>query len=568
MKIFNFIFFYFLIIIAHAQTITTSAPLQTSLCAGGNIVVEYQTTGTFNIPCTFTAQLSDNWGNFTNPINIGSMPINTGVILGTIPANTTLGINYRVRVVSDNPAIIGSESPNPPIIITSTAVSATIITDPGTEVCEGNSVNLWVTPNQSYYWSNGQTTQSIDVTESGTYNVTVTNFLTGCEVSSTPVTINVHPLPEIYLGPDTSFCDGNSVLLDAGPGYTNYSWNAGISQNQTLEINSTGIWQVAVTDTNGCTNKDTISITVNPNPSIFLGSDTIFCGNHLYLNAGSGFSFYNWNNGLSFNPVLDVTQAGVYHVVITDQNQCTSSDTINVTINQPPVINLGNDLIICGNSAVLNAGNGFVSYNWNNGLGNNQYLPVTQSGEYTINVTSSNGCHGYDTIFVNLHHLPAINLGSDFTLLSIDSCILDAGAGFDVYSWSTGSTSQFIQINGWDYSPGAYNFNVTVVDSVGCFNSDQVIITIIESSGIDETFLENFTIYPNPFMEQFTVTLNHLSPDLIPVLIDISGRNIFPEFKITENSLIINCPLLTTGIYHLLLFNSASTISIGKVISK
>ena len=180
MKTLLFFFFLFSLLKGLSQTITTSAPLQTSLCAGGNIVVEYQTTGTFSFGCTFTAQLSDAWGNFNTPVDIGTVPINTGIIMGTIPINTTFGINYRVRVVSDNPVVIGTESPNPPIVIASSAVSATIITNPGTEICDGDSVNLWVTPNASYYWSTGETTQSINVTVSNTYNVTVTNYITGC----------------------------------------------------------------------------------------------------------------------------------------------------------------------------------------------------------------------------------------------------------------------------------------------------------------------------------------------------------------------------------------------------
>ncbi len=553
---------------ASAQTITTSAPIQTSLCAGGNIVVEYQTTGTFNLGCTFTAQLSDAWGNFTSPVDIGSMPINTGVILGTIPNNTTFGFNYRVRVVSDNPAVTGTESPNPPLVITSTAISATIITDPGTEVCDGNSVNLWVTPNASYYWSTGETTQSIDVTQTGSYNVTVTNYLTGCEVSSTPVTIVVDPLPVIDLGPDTSFCAGNSVILDAGSGFTNYNWNNGISHNQILPVSTTGTWFVSVTDNKGCSNNDTINIIVNSNPVVDLGPDTIFCGTHLYLNAGSGFANYNWNNGLSFNPILDVVQTGAYTVVITDQNQCTASDNISVTVNQPPVVNLGNDLIVCGNSAVLNAGSGFVAYNWNNGLGINQFLPVTQSGMYTLNVTATNGCHGYDTINVNLHHLPDVNLGSNVQLLTIDSLILDAGAGYTNYSWSNGSSSQTIQINGWNYTPGTYTFSVTVIDSVGCFNTDQINITIIQSNGINELAFVKSSVYPNPFYKTFNIDFIGTIPSGIPVLIDVNGKKFIPASEKTTTGWKVNCSGLIPGLYAILIQDSEMLIHCGKVIAK
>jgi len=568
MKTLLFFFFLFSLLKGLSQTITTSAPLQTSLCAGGNIVVEYQTTGTFSFGCTFTAQLSDAWGNFNTPVDIGSVPINTGIIMGTIPINTTFGINYRVRVVSDNPVVIGTESPNPPIVIASSAVSATIITNPGTEICDGDSVNLWVTPNASYYWSTGETTQSINVTVSNTYNVTVTNYITGCEVSSTPVTIIVDTLPVIDIGSDTSFCAGNSTILDAGSGFASYSWNNGLSNSQTLQVNSTGTWFVSVTDDKGCSNSDTINIVVNPNPVVNLGSDTIFCGTHIFLNAGNGFSYYNWNNGLSFNPVLDVVQTGNYFVIVTDQNQCTASDTVNVSVNQPPLINLGNDLIVCGNSAILNAGSGFVAYNWNNGLGLEQFLPVIQSGTYTINITSANGCHGYDTINVNLYQLPDVNLGSDINLLTTDSIILDAGNGYVNYSWSNGSASQTIQINGWDYSSGIYTFSVTVIDSVGCFNTDQINITVINSSGIKENNFGKISVYPNPFSKTFIVYFDKMLPDGVPVLIDVTGRKFVPLSEKTNNGWKINCPDIPSGIYTLIIGNSFSSIPCGRVIAR
>jgi hypothetical protein len=566
----KYLLFVFLInfLVSSSQTIITSAPVQTSMCAGGNIVVEYQTTGTFNLNCTFTAQLSDNWGNFSNPVNIGSMPFNTGVILGTIPLNTTLGINYRVRVISDNPAVIGSESPNPPIIIASTAVTATIVTDPGNVICQGQTTNLWVTPNASYYWSNGATTQSLDVSQSGTYNVTVTNYLTGCEVSSTPVTITVNPLPYVDLGNDTAICDGQQVVLDAGNGYTNYSWNGGAYHSQSVTITQTGIWNVTVTDVNNCSNKDSINIIVNPNPVVEFGDDTTFCGTHLYLNAGSGFASYNWNNGLSFNPILDITLSGTYIVWVEDINNCTTSDTLVVTVNQPPVLNLGNDLMVCGNSAVLNAGSGFSGYNWNNGQGIHQLFPVSQSGSYTLDVTATNGCHGYDTILVSLNHLPTVNLGLDFQLLTTNWVVLDAGSGYEEYLWNNGSTGQTLNVNGWDYTPGVYNFFVTVIDSNGCFNTDEIVITITESINISENVIDKVKIYPNPFFKTFYIEFNNTIPNGTPTLIDESGKKVIPYFEKITTGWKINCSDFAPGMYSILLENQESVISCGKVIAK
>ena len=101
---YTFFLLLFLFKILSAQTITTSSITQTSVCAGGSLVINFTTTGTFNTGNVFTAELSNSTGSFTSPVSIGSTPLNTGIILGQIPSNTPFGINYRVRVVSGNPA--------------------------------------------------------------------------------------------------------------------------------------------------------------------------------------------------------------------------------------------------------------------------------------------------------------------------------------------------------------------------------------------------------------------------------------------------------------------------------
>jgi hypothetical protein len=170
---------------AHAQpTITTDSVLQTGTCAGSSIIVRYQTTGSFAFGNKFTAQLSNAFGQFTNPVNIGTSIFNLGVILASIPANAQLGFLYRIRVVSSNPIIIGTTSPNT-VFVTSTALTASIMTPEGTSVCPGQSISLSATlPFATYQWSTGATTQSISVNQAGSYWVKVTDPL-GCDARDT-----------------------------------------------------------------------------------------------------------------------------------------------------------------------------------------------------------------------------------------------------------------------------------------------------------------------------------------------------------------------------------------------
>jgi hypothetical protein len=181
--------FIFLMLIASASfsqiTITTDSVIQTGTCAGSSVIVQYQTAGgSFGFGNTFTAELSNSFGQFTNPVTIGTSNFNFGYILATLPANAQFGFFYRVRVVSSNPAVIGSQSPNT-IIITSTPLTANIMAQPDTQLCAGDTITLQASlPNATYQWSTGDTTQSIEVGQIGSYWVKVTDQM-GCEARDT-----------------------------------------------------------------------------------------------------------------------------------------------------------------------------------------------------------------------------------------------------------------------------------------------------------------------------------------------------------------------------------------------
>ncbi|MEO6169271.1 MAG: fibronectin type III domain-containing protein, partial [Chitinophagales bacterium] len=109
----------FLIVIAfsiHAFALTsikTKKVLDGPFCPGAHTTVGYTVDAAANSGNVFTAQLSDKDGNFTSPINIGSIVKTTnGNIPCTIPTGLPSGTKYRIRVVSSNPAVIGSTTQN------------------------------------------------------------------------------------------------------------------------------------------------------------------------------------------------------------------------------------------------------------------------------------------------------------------------------------------------------------------------------------------------------------------------------------------------------------------------
>src|SRR5213078_712245 len=119
----------------------------------------------------------------------------------------------------------------------------------------------------NYLWSTGATTQSINVSATGNYFVTVTNTL-GCSNSSTAISVTVNPLPTASITPSgpTTFCQGGTVLLTASGG-NNYLWSNS-SSSQSISVSSSGNYFVTVTDANSCSASASLSVTVNPNPSV------------------------------------------------------------------------------------------------------------------------------------------------------------------------------------------------------------------------------------------------------------------------------------------------------------
>ena len=159
-------------------TITCDSVLQTSTCAGGNVIVAFKVTGgSYNVGNVFTAQLSNNGGAFTTPVNIGSIPLNLGFILATIPANTNFGL-YKVRVITSNPKDTSNPSPNY-IFVTQIAQLNQVVATPHNYICPGDSITLTaVNIASKYAWSTGATTSSIKVTQPAIYSVTTTDALT------------------------------------------------------------------------------------------------------------------------------------------------------------------------------------------------------------------------------------------------------------------------------------------------------------------------------------------------------------------------------------------------------
>ena len=281
--------------------------------------------------------------------------------------------------------------------------------------CAGNSVTLSAPSGfASYLWTNGETTQSIIVTTSGVYSVTVANLI-GCpSMPSASVTVNVNPYPATpvitAMGP-TTFCNGGSVILSATAGFSSYLWSNGAT-TQNINVTASGSYTVTVTDAIGCSSQPSAPVSVTviqpPTPTIVANGPTTFCtGGSVVLTAPTGYASYLWSNGETTQSI-NVTTSGNYFVQVTDASGCTSNPSNTISVNvysatvPPVIVALGPTTICEGETVTLSAPAGYASYVWSNGQTTRNII-VSTAGNYFVVVTDINGCStaASNTITVN-----------------------------------------------------------------------------------------------------------------------------------------------------------------------
>ncbi|MCF8365156.1 MAG: gliding motility-associated C-terminal domain-containing protein [Bacteroidales bacterium] len=340
-------------------------------------------------------------------------------------------------------------------------------------------------------WQDGSQGQSFLVTEPGLYWVNVSN---DCGLGGDTISVEFSEPFDISLGNDTSFCYGQSYMLDAGEGFLDYLWNDG-SQTRFNEISSHGFHWVKVSDSLGCTATDSVFVEVYNAFEISLGNDTthICEGEYIFLNGPDGFEFYLWQDGSDYPSILADT-AGTYWLEVTDENGCAARDSMVLVVNIIPENLLGNDTVICpGGEITIQATEGFSNYVWHDGS-QNQSFTTNHEGIFWLTVQDDIGCAGTDTIKITDFEIPGLGLAGQEWLCPDDTLLLDAGGGYLSYLWSDGSQNQTLQV----FNAGNYAVEVETV--CGLF-SDTIEIKLYQGNldlGNDTILCDGEILYLNP----------------------------------------------------------------------
>ena len=224
-------------------------------------------------------------------------------------------------------------------ITVNTLPSDTIVISGSTTSCFGDTVLLSGAQGLNYTWNTGDTTQSIEIIQSGVYELTVLDN-NGCSSVSDSVNVTFSPLPNdsITISGSTTFCNGDSVILQALETNASYTWNTS-DTTAAIKVSQSGGYYLALTTPDGCMlMTDTINITVNPNPNptvTVTGSLDLCPGDSVEFSANPGL-MYNWTTG-DTTQAIAVGQSGNYAVDLTNGFGCTStSATQNVIVHPFP----------------------------------------------------------------------------------------------------------------------------------------------------------------------------------------------------------------------------------------
>jgi gliding motility-associated-like protein len=223
---------------------------------------------------------------------------------------------------------------------------------------------------------------------------------TGCFAYDT-IKVKVNTSPSIQLGPDVSFCSGDSVIFKAPGGFAAYHWSSG-NNSSSLAAYTTGQYDLWATTAAGCKSYDTVSVlNVWAKPQPVLDKSSQLCAGSTRILSAGNFPKYMWQDG-STGPSFSISNTGSYFVTVSDNHQCTGSDTVYVTtLLNPPTAFLPPDTAVCNYATVtIKPREDFYDYKWNNGAATST-VTVSIPGIYWLQVQDMNGCLGRDSILVN-----------------------------------------------------------------------------------------------------------------------------------------------------------------------
>lgn len=452
-------------------TITGSTPVGNPIPITVNLTVVNPACGAGNT--TGSATVAPTGGTSPYVVNWSTGAIGN-TVTGLLPGNYSVTVTDFLGCTESAAVVV---IPQSSIFLNATATPAAVCGSPtGTATVTASG---GVAP-YTYLWNNGGTTATISNLAPGNYTVVVTDSQ-GCGATA-QVTVGGIPGIDLHITGVNGGCAANgsaNAMVTPGTGTPPYSflWNTGAT---TPVINNltAGTYTVTVTDANGCTAVDQVTVSGTSNLSVSATGVAVKCfnGNNGSATAtatgATGTVTYQWSNG-GTNQTISNLSAGTYFVTVTDQGSGCTAFT-SAFVSQPTQMSVtvtsvnGQCLTLGSATAVASGGTPGYTYAWSNG-GSSSTISNLNTGAYAVTATDANGCA--------VMGMTSVNNGSNVLTVSITivtpitivggttgalATVVSGGTAPYTYQWNIGANTPNIS----GLPAGTYTVNVTSAD--GC----------------------------------------------------------------------------------------------------
>lgn len=454
-------------------TITEPAPIQNSAISS-NLMCFGDDDGTISLNVTGgTPPYTYMWSNGFTTNSISNLPAGNYIVTISDNVNCSETQSFQISEPAELTGVIDDSQ----IPCFSSANGAIDLT-----------VSGGATP-YSFNWSNGAITEDINNLTAGTYSVVVTDN-NNCTFSET---IIISMTDELEINDITTgvSCNGDSngsidINVTGGNGNYSYQWSNGLTSEDIANL-VPGVYNVMVVDDSNC--EGTASFVITEPQPIGIQNSTFgeSCLNsndasiQLSISGGSGNYTYQWSNQTT-GPDLTNISAGNYFVTVTDENQCTATESFQIMINPTPevesaVFNTSCFGLIDGSIdlSVIPA-NTQYTYAWSNGP-ISEDLENLAAGSYEVTVNYGSGCEVVENFIVNEPLEISITGATESILCNGDadgaidlSVTGGSNVGFQ-FDWSNGMTTEDLN----NLNSGIYS--VIITDSNNCSESASFEIT-------------------------------------------------------------------------------------------
>jgi hypothetical protein len=354
-----------------------------------------------------------------------------------------------------------------------------------------------------YSWTPGNdVTANISSLCAGTYTCSVTDS-SDMSVSTATVLIT-QPTPlsaAVSSGPVSCFGGNNgsaAVSVSGGTSPYTFVWNPTSQTTSTITNLPSGVYSVMVTDNNGCTATQSVTVTEPPQLTV-----NVTVNNHVTCFGGSNGSAtvtasggvpgytYTWSPSGGSSPTASGLVPGTYFITVTDVNGCTSNQAVTITQPTQLTATVSSNNVSCnggnnGSATVIpSGGTPGYTFSWMPSGGTGSTASGLAAGNYTVNITDANGCLITRTVTINQPTQLIINAGNDVAICQGGSVGLNSFGGGGTspfnYSWAPGSSLSNPGVPNPIASPQiSTTYSVVLTDANGCTAVDAVTVFVAQ----------------------------------------------------------------------------------------